>query len=128
MKKVLVDSDFWFGLVVSGDSHHEACKKIFRDVVNEKISIYSLRLVVYETATILSYKIDQKRSLMFLGKFRALPVILIDVDADMERRAWDIFGKQTKKGTSFVDCANVAAAEKYHFDRILSFDRFYQTK
>lgn len=123
--KLLVDSDFWFGLLVEGDVHHKESRKIFKEIVDAKVLLYCLRLVVYETATVLSYKIDQKASLLFLKKFRLLSVILIDIDEELEKRTWQIFEKQTKKGTSFIDCANLAAKEKYNIDGVLSFDRFF---
>lgn len=123
--KLVVDSDFWYGLFVEGDAHHKECKKIFQKIIVKKTTLYCLRLVVYETATVLSRRIDQKTSLLFLKKFRFLPVTIVDIDEELEKMAWKIFEQQTKKGTSFIDCANLAAREKYHFDGILSFDRFY---
>ena len=35
------------------------------------------------------------------------------------------FLKQTKKGCSFIDCANLAVIERYKLDGILTFDEFY---
>lgn len=123
--KYLVDSDFWFGLFVAGDANHTESKKIFSEILKTNDSLFCLRLVVYETATVLSYKIDQKASRVFVKKFPFLSVSLVDVDEELERKSWEIFERQTKKGTSFIDCANLAAKEKYRFDGILSFDKFY---
>ena len=49
----------------------------------------------------------------------------IIMDEELENESWKIFLSQTKKGTSFVDCANLAVVEKYKLDGILSFDKFY---
>ena len=54
--------------------------------------------------------------------------LLIDsnlIDEDLETMTWKIFKRQTKKGTSFVDCANMAVIEKYKLDGIITFDEFY---
>jgi len=123
--KLLADSDFWYGLVVAGDGHHAESKKLLKKVLSKDDSLYCLRLVVYETATVLSRRIDQRRAIEFLERFRKLPVTLIDIDIILEDSAWEIFLKQTKKGTSFIDCANLATLEKYKLDGILSFDEFY---
>lgn len=123
--KLLVDSDFWYGLVVEKDAHHEQVTRNFRVYQKKQAEFLCLKLVIYETVTVLSRRIDQKRSLIFLEKFNYLPVTLIELDQKLENRTWDIFKKQTKKGTSFVDCANLAVVEHYKLDGILSFNTFY---
>lgn len=123
--KLLVDSDFWMGLVVENDAHHANVLRELQNVQKQKAELFTLKLVIYETATVLSRKIDQKRSLLFLDTFYALPVSHIDLSSELEDASWDIFKKQTKKGTSFIDCANLAVIEYYKLDGILSFDTFY---
>jgi predicted nucleic acid-binding protein len=123
--KFLVDSDFWFGLMVEDDAHHTRVLARYRECQKIQAEFCALKLVIFETATVLSNKINQQRSLLFLDRFYSLPVTQLDLTPEMEECAWQIFRKQTKKGTSFVDCANMAAIEKYKFDGILSFDEFY---
>ena len=43
----------------------------------------------------------------------------------IEEGGWKIFKAQTKKGISYVDCINLAVIQKFKFDGILSFDKFY---
>lgn len=126
--KYLVDSDFWYGLIVENDAHHRRVKQLFRKVQKGGAELLCLKLVIYETATVLSKRINQEKSLIFLKKFSNLPVTRIDIDEELESLSWEIFKKQTKKGTSFVDCANLAVWEKYKLDGILSFDKFYLKK
>jgi len=47
------------------------------------------------------------------------------LDLELENNSSKIFEKQSKKGMSFIDCANLAVLEKYKLDGILSFDEFY---
>lgn len=126
--KYLVDSDFLVGLSSKNDPHHTNCKKIFADLCGKNVDLVALNLVVQETATVISKKISQKESLRFIELFRNLPIQLILLDLELENSSWRIFEKQTKKGTSYVDCANIAAVEKYKFEGILSFDKFYPKK
>ena len=52
-----------------------------------------------------------------------MQIILLDLE--LENNSSKIFEKQSKKGMSFIDCANLAVLEKYKLDGILSFDEFY---
>ena len=126
--KLLIDSDFLFGLFVLHDPHHDKTNKIFKKLIEKKEDLVALNIVVQETATVLSKKAGQAASLDFLERFVHLPLKILVMDESLESDAWEVFKKHTKKGTSFVDCANLAALEKYKFDGILSFDEFYQKK
>jgi hypothetical protein len=44
----------------------------------------------------------------------------------LETKAWYIFKQQTKKGTSFIDCANIAIYKHFKMDAIFSFDKIYK--
>lgn len=123
--KYLLDSDFLYGLAVENDPHHATCKKLFPQLQKENAEFVVLNLVVQETATVISKKQSQKKSLEFLDIFRKLPFELILLNLEIETASWKVFEKQTKKGTSFIDCANLAVVEKYKLDGILSFDEFY---
>ena len=123
--RLLADSDFLFGLFVPTDPHYENAKRILQDVVEKGIEILILNLVIQEVVTVLSHKVGQQMAISFKEKFHLLDVGTIFVDEELEKSAWKIFLQQHKKGTSFVDCANLAVIEKYKLDGILSFDTFY---
>ena len=123
--KYLLDSDFLFGLAVENDPHHKTSKRLYSNFKRGNVELLVLNLVVQETATVISKKRSQEESIKFLDLFRDLPVQLILLDLELEKNSWKIFEKQTKKGTSFIDCANLATLEKYKLDGILSFDEFY---
>lgn len=121
----LLDSDFLYGLSISDDAHHENCVKLYKNFKESKPELTVLNLVIQETATVISRKKGQKASLLFLEKLEKLPISILWLGEEDENLAWEVFKKQTKKGTSFIDCANLAIAKKYKFDGILSFDEFY---
>ncbi|OGM20658.1 hypothetical protein A2714_05745 [Candidatus Woesebacteria bacterium RIFCSPHIGHO2_01_FULL_38_9] len=123
--KYLADSDFLFGLFVAKDPHNNESKLILKRVVKNSNDLLVLNLVVQETATVLSRKDKQSTAVDFLNQFQKMPVQIILLDEEIESFSWEIFRKQTKKRTSFVDCANLATLEKYKLDGILSFDEFY---
>lgn len=123
--KLLADSDFFFGLFVNVDAHHSKCISLLKKCIDNDYSIVALNLVIQETATVISKKRNQGEATLFLDELSKMPVKILFAGEDDENLIWDLFNKQTKKGTSFIDCANLTIAKKYKFDKILSFDEFY---
>lgn len=123
--KLLADSDFLFGLFVPDDLHYKRARQIWLDIMKKDIEVFVLNLAVQETSTVLSHKRGQLTAISFVDKLPGLRLKILEVDINMEEEGWKIFKSQTKKGTSFVDCTNIAAIHKYKFDGILSFDKFY---
>ena len=82
-------------------------------------------LLLQEVATVLSMRKGMALANKFLKDYRDIIDEVIFIDENLERQAWQIFGIQEKKGTSFVDCANLAVIEKYKLGGILTFDKFY---
>lgn len=123
--KLLADSDFLFGLFVPDDFHYKRARQIWMDIVKKDNEVFVLSLAVQETATVLSHKIGQLTAISFVDKLPELKLKTLEIDINIEEDGWKIFKSQSKKGTSFVDCINVAAIRKYKFDGILSFDKFY---
>jgi len=123
--KYLIDSDFLFGLFVAHDPRHKKTTSLLKSLAGKEHELVVSNLVVQETATVLSRKGNQGTAIFFLSELSKMPVEVLYIGEDDENSGWQIFKKQTKKGTSFVDCANLAVAEKYKLDGILSFDKFY---
>ena len=121
--KILFDTDFLFALFVPHDAHHQASKHLAPRLKSSERFVS--RLVIFETATVLSYKVGQQMAILFVKRLPSLGLNVIDVSIEIERRAWEIFTSQTKKGTSFVDCANLAIVEYYKLNGIATFDEFY---
>lgn len=123
--RILVDADALVGIFAAHDPHHKhstASLKYLRKMGSE---VLVLNLVLQEVATVLSHKIGQKVAVKFLDEVKKLGLQMVWIDEEIERNAWEIFRRQTKKGTSFVDCANMAIVGHYKLDGIFSFDRFY---
>jgi predicted nucleic acid-binding protein len=122
--KYLVDSDFLFGLFVLRDPHHKKSVSLLNKLTgNDELIV--LNLVVQETATVLSNKDKQTTAILFLTELIKMPVSILFIGEEDEKLGWEVFKKQTKKRTSFIDSMNLAIAQKYKFDKILSFDEFY---
>lgn len=121
--KYLLDSDFLYALYKPDDSNNKKSKEIYSKVQNNELII--LNLVLQESVTLVARRIDMKNAKIFYELVSKLITKQVSITKDVELQAWSTFLKQTKKGTSFIDCANLAVCQKFKLDGILSFDDFY---
>lgn len=122
--RFLLDSDFLVALYKPDDASHARSSEIFGNYYDEQ-DLVVLNAVLQESTTVISKRMGMIHARKFYRAVRKLVGIVLSLNEELETRAWEIFLKQTKKGCSFVDCANLAAIETYKFDGILSFDKFY---
>lgn len=124
-QKVIVDSNVLIALVKADDSTHLVAKRLVLNLHDKGYVFIALNLVIQESATVISMKVGQKAAKDFFENRARVIDQEIYLDSDLEKTAWRIFIEQNKKGTSFIDCANLAVIQKYKLDGILSFDEFY---
>lgn len=127
MSKFLVDSDFLIANAKADDPSHKNASKISRNI-HKRNKLFCLNIVVQEATTVISKRIGMKEAVIFYENIGDFIDTFVMLGEELEKDSWEIFLRQTKKGTSFVDCANITAVEKYKMDGILSFDRFYGDK
>jgi len=120
--KVILDSDFLYGLFVEDDVHHKICVQALPKIENSQILISNL--VIYEMLTLLSRRVSQAAAQSFLEDIEMLGVQKIFIDQQVEAEILKQFLSYSKKNISFVDCSNLVLAKKYN-TKIASFDRFY---
>lgn len=128
MGKALIDANIVVALYRPDDSLHRAAVAVVSKLKHNDWKFVFTNLLFQETATVLSMRVGMSLAKKFLKDYLDLIDEVIFVDEDAEKLSWGIFSSQTKKGTSFVDCSNLAVLEKYKLDGILSFDKFYPKK
>jgi predicted nucleic acid-binding protein len=120
--KILVDTDFLIALIKIDDKNH--LKAIDRVQKIKEAEVFITPFTIPETVTVLFYKVSHIAAKNFLktarNKFSELPL-----NEEIIASADKIFLSQNKKGTSWIDCLNVALIKYYKLDGILSFDKFY---
>lgn len=124
-RKIVLDSNVLVALYKLDDSTYQKAKELTVKLHNQGDTFLVLNLVIQEVATVISMKVGQTEAKEFFEKRGRVIDQEIDLDKDLEKLAWEIFLQQKRKGTSFVDCANIAVIEKYRLDGILTFDEFY---
>ncbi len=124
IKKILVDADALVALAKNDDSNHQKALTISKELINDKLFITPF--TVPEAVTVLSYKVNQTIAKRFLNEVRKRKLIELDYNAQVENMADEIFLSQDKKGSSWIDCLNVAMVKINELDGVFSFDRFYE--
>lgn len=122
--KILVDADALVALAKEDDSHHQKAIKIASSL--KTANLYVTTLTIPEATTVLSYRVSQKAAKKFLKEARQRQLIELKITSQISRLVDEIFLKQRKKGTSWIDCLNVAMVEKHKLQGIFSFDKFYK--
>ncbi|MFH0755327.1 MAG: PIN domain-containing protein [bacterium] len=120
--QILIDADFLIALIKKDDKNHlKSIKKLedFKDV-----SVFITPFTIPETATVLSYKVSHQSAKDFLKESRKKFTKLSSND-QIINMADEIFLAQNKKGTSWIDCLNVATIKFYDLNGIFSYDKFY---
>lgn len=122
----LVDSDAFVALVLPGDALATTAQHLFHEIETQHQGIATTNWVVAETATVLSNRDSQATALKFLTMIEEGEIPVLSISEALERATHDIFRAQKTKGTSMVDCSNVATARYYDIPNLLTFDRFYR--
>jgi predicted nucleic acid-binding protein len=120
--KILVDTDFLIALIKIDDKNH--LKAIDKVQKIKEAKVFITPFTIPETVTVLFYKVSHTAGKSFLKVARnKLPEL--PLNEEIIASADKIFLSQNKKGTSWIDCLNVALIKYYKLDGILSFDKFY---
>lgn len=129
MDKILIDSDALFAFYHLNDPHHQTATRTYLYLQKAKnVSLYLTNLVIYETATLLSYRINHKEAIQFIKEVFKSNLQYIFINETLSEKTLSFFLVQTKKRTSFVDCANAVVMKEFKIDKIFSFDEFYGDK
>ncbi|OGD61957.1 hypothetical protein A2160_01180 [Candidatus Beckwithbacteria bacterium RBG_13_42_9] len=124
MVKVLLDADALIALAKPDDSNHQKAIGLASSI--KQARIYTTPFTIPEATTVISYKLSQTAAKKFLIENRKKKFIELKLTPSIVQKADEVFIKQRAKGTSWIDCLNVAIAQAYRLDKIFSFDHFYQ--
>ena len=124
-KTVIVDSNVLVGLFLPDDALHKKATVLMKSLHDNDYLFAAINLVIQESATVISMRKGMQDARLFYQSLDKVIHRVVPLDDSLEKASWEVFLKQTRKGTSFVDCANLAAMEHYQISKIASFDRFY---
>ena len=122
ISKLIVDSDFLYGLFVIDDPHHHKVIE-FLPILNG-VEIIITSLVKYELITLLSRRKNQEFALNALHQINTIGATIYYIEQKDDTAIIKEFMSHQTKKISVVDCANLILAKKLN-TKIASFDRFY---
>ena len=132
---IFLDTGFFLGLIHAKDANFQRAQELLIDIQTGIYGqIYSSRLVMAETATIVAVRTHQnpkalkKARGLFTGNLQIATIL--SLTETTEEDTWNIFIKanstekppKKKKILSFVDCSNVALCKEHGIEKIAAFD------
>lgn len=128
IKDILLDADALVALAKTDDSNHKKAVELSNKLQEMGAGFCLSPFTIPEATTVLSYKVSHQAANEFLKQIRALDLSVLELPEKYKDLADKWFLKQTKKGTSYFDCYNMALLERYkkQFDAIFSFDSIYK--
>jgi len=120
---VFVDSDFFIGLYIIKDAHHKVCLKLSKSLKENLITSWD---VIDEVVTKLRYYDSKSTALRFISDIEKQKITIIYPNYAYNKKAGNIFEKQSKKRVSLTDCMNMAIAKEKNIKYFLSFDKIYE--
>ena len=120
---VFVDSDFFIGLYIIKDAHHKVCLKLGKSLKENLITSWD---VIDEVVTKLRYYDSKSTALRFISDIEKQNIPIVYPNHAYNKKARNIFEKQSKKHVSLTDCMNMAIAKEKNIKDFLSFDKIYE--
>ena len=125
-KRILIDADAFVALNNPADSNHKRATIINNYLTSINVSFFTSDPALGEAITIISQKVGHQKAIYFTRDMFEDIIIIIETDANLRKKAFEIFKKQTSKNISFTDCVNMAILEREKLNEIFSFDSDYK--
>jgi len=128
MLDILVDADILVALVKSNEPNHKRALSISQTLQKKGCTWYISPFTIGEVVTVISHKINQATAKKVLEELRKQNLNLLTLKDEHLYLADKWFNKQTKKGTSYFDCYNMALLDRFgrQLNAIFSFDGVYK--
>lgn len=125
--KVFIDTSAWIALYDKNDKYHNHAKKIWTEIINKKIQMYTTFDILDETITLLRFRIGYKNSVDF-GKniFTSKIIHIIEINTELRTKAWEYYNKFSDKKLSFTDCTSFAAMSVFNITKTFTFDNHFK--
>ena len=125
---ILVDSDALVALAKTDDPNHKKALSISEALQKKGCTWYVSPFTIGEVVTVISHKVNQATAKKVLEELREQNLNILTLKDEYIQLADEWFNKQSKKGTSYFDCYNMALLERYkkELNAIFSFDVVYK--
>lgn len=127
MISIFVDTSAWCALYDKDDNNHTKALKTTSVLEKKQAKLYTSNLVFAEIVTLVRARIGHKEAVE-LGKWllQERAAEIVDINREVQRKAWDIFMRYDDKSFSFVDCSSFALMEELNIDEAFAFDKHFE--
>lgn len=123
---IIVDTDALLALINSRDSLHAEAKALLTAMFAQEAQLFLLPTTLAEFSLIAASRVGLNQTKAMVEVWtKGANHQMIEIDKDLIDTAVKLFQKQTSKEESLFDCFVMAAASKYKYDAIFSFDKGY---
>lgn len=123
---IIVDTDALLALINSRDSLHAEAKALLTAMFAQGSQLFLLPTTLTEFSLIAASRVGLNQTKAVVEVWTAgTNHQMIEIDKELIASAVKLFRKQTSKEESLFDCFVMAAASKYKYDAIFSFDKGY---
>ncbi|MGI8574328.1 MAG: type II toxin-antitoxin system VapC family toxin [Egibacteraceae bacterium] len=124
MRRVFIDTGAFVALRNASEQEHEAARSALRELLAQRVSLFTSNYVFAETYTALLVRVGRHEAVAWGAAFRAGTTIdLVRVDEQAEDRAWQILEAHADKRWSYVDATSFALMEQGQINEAFAFDR-----
>ncbi|OGE71037.1 hypothetical protein A2617_02555, partial [Candidatus Daviesbacteria bacterium RIFOXYD1_FULL_41_10] len=127
--KIIVDTDALLALINPLDSLHSKAKTLLTAMFAQEVQLFLLPTTLSEFALIAASRVGLNQTKAVIEVWTGgVNHQMIEIDKELISNAVKLFQKQTSKEESLFDCFIMAAAGRYKYDAIFSFDKGYLKK
>ena len=124
--KIFADTSALASLYIETDSNHSRALELAQFIDENKLQIITSNIVIYETVSVLSQRVNKSRANYFLREFESSGIFPIWVDMETEDLAFQIFKKLESKNVSMFDCLHFATMRAKGIDTVFGFDKHFK--
>jgi uncharacterized protein len=130
MKLIFVDTGAWVALNNSSDKYHFIAVSAHKSLLDSGYFYITSNYVLDETYTFLLYNTGHKKAVEFgtdMTSFAEEGAIqVIQIDEELQKKAWTIFESYSDKDFSFTDCTSFAICDSMEIKEAFSFDKHFE--
>ena len=126
MRKVFVDTSFWFALVCRSDEHHDEARELLGRIEGKALLVTS-NFILDESLTLIARKLGFEVARSFKEALDQSQIVeVVRVTEEDEEKAWELFEQHAPSGASFTDCTSFALMERLGISEALAFDEDFE--
>lgn len=125
---IILDSSLLIAFKVKNDFHHERASHIMKEVAMERYGRPMITDYIFdETVTGIFIRSKSLRLAVSYGNELLESLVLLRVDEQLFKKAWQIFSEQRDETTlSFTDTTTIAAVRHFDISKVGTFDLDFQ--